>query len=65
MNKQFKCMIDENLKNEYDECIIEKYGQKWGKTGSELEKVMKFYLAANSHEEYQNDPDLQAILKKI
>jgi hypothetical protein len=64
MNEQLRYRINSELKNEYDNYIQAEFGQKYSKCGSELEKAMKFYLAANGNSKYQKDPEVQALLKK-
>jgi hypothetical protein len=51
MSEQLRYSIDAKLKNEYNEHIIEKYGNKYSKCGSEITKAMKFQLAINGNEE--------------
>ena len=64
MSKKLGYHITDNLKNEYDDFIIDKFGHKRNRCGSEIEKAMKLYMAMKGNEQYQNDPDVQAILKK-
>jgi hypothetical protein len=65
MNETLGYRINSELKEEYDNCIQKEFGQKHSRCGSELEKAMKFYLAAKGDEKYQNDPDVTSLLKKI
>ena len=64
MNVELRYRIDSELKEEYDKCIMNKYGKKYGKSGSEIEKALKVYMTLNGNSKYQNDPDVQAIFKK-
>ena len=52
------------MKEEYKEYVEEKYDKKWGKTGLEITKAMKFHLAINGNKKYQNDPEVLAIFEK-
>jgi transketolase len=64
MSIELRYRIEESLKEKYDEFIIEEFGYKRNRCGSELEKAMKLYLAAKGDEEYQNDPDVLTIFEK-
>ena len=63
MKKSVGFTINTKLKEEYDECLIEEFGYKKNKCSSEIEKAIKLYMAMKGNEEYQKDPDVQAILK--
>ena len=64
MSQKLSYRIDSALKNEYDEFIIEEFGFKKNRCGSELEKAMKLYMTMKGNGKYANDPEVQAILKK-
>ena len=64
MNERLQYRVNSELKNEYDKFIIEKYGNKHSKCGSEISKWIKMGLAIEGNEKYQNDPDVQTMLKK-
>lgn len=57
--------IDNDIKSQYDKFITNKYGHKQNRCGSELEKLIKFNLALEGDEEYQDDPDVLALLDKV
>ena len=63
MSKKLGYHITDNLKNKYENFIIDKFGYKRNRCGSEIEKAIKLYMAMKGNEEYQKDPDVQAILK--
>ena len=64
MNEILSYRVDSELKKEYNEFIIEKYGHKQNRCGSEITKLIKFQLTMEGYTKYENDPDVQAMLKK-
>jgi hypothetical protein len=50
--------IDENLKNDFEDLVINENGFKKGKCGKTTENLMKLYLASNGNEKYMDDPDI-------
>jgi hypothetical protein len=58
MKTQMKYQIDENLKNDFDEFILNKYETKHSKYSIELGKAMKLQLALAGNEKYMDDPDV-------
>jgi hypothetical protein len=65
MNEILGYRVNSELKNEYDEFITEKYGQKLGTAGTKMENAMKLYLTLEGNEKYQDDPDVKAMLSKV
>ena len=65
MKKIIGYSVDEALKKRYDEFIIEEFGFKKNRCGSEIEKAMKLYMAIQGDEEYQDDPDVIDLIDKV
>jgi hypothetical protein len=65
MNERLGYRIHSELKAEYDNHILDKYGHKRNKCGSELEKLIKFNLALEGHDLYCNDPDVVELVGKV
>jgi hypothetical protein len=55
--------IDTLVKNDYDSLIIKEYGHKRNRSGLELGKALKTYLALKGDEKYSDDPDVQELLE--
>lgn len=65
MNEALRYRVNSELKNEYNEFIIEKYGHKQNRCGSEITKLMKFQLAMNGNEKYRDDPDVMDLMENV
>jgi hypothetical protein len=65
MNEALRYRVNSELKNEYNEFIIEKYGHKQNRCGSEITKLMKLQLAINGNESYQDDPDVMDLMDTV
>jgi hypothetical protein len=54
-------VIEDDIKNDFEEFVINEHGFKKGKCNLEIEKAMKLQLAINGNEKYINDPDVQKL----
>lgn len=65
MTKRIGYRVNDHIKNHYDNFIIDKYGHKQNRCGSELGKAMKVYLTLQGNDVYQDDPDVLELMDKV
>ena len=65
MKGKIQSKINETLKQEFYEHIVDKFGYKRNKSGYELEKAIKLYLTLEGNGSYCNDPDVRELLDAL
>jgi hypothetical protein len=65
MTKILGYRVDENLKDDYENFIINEYGNKNGKCGNSVSNLMKLEMALSGDSKYINDPNVKELLDTI